>query len=80
MRLIDSLVARARALPGAVLERIHRDYAKAQGFVGYVKLRLRDKATWGAISAGIVAAGTLRPPYAAMTVIVAIVVALLPTP
>lgn len=79
MRLND-IVARARALPGAIAARVSADYAKAEGIVGYLRNRLLEKGTWVSIGGAFVAANELKPPYAAASIAVAAIVALLPTP
>jgi hypothetical protein len=69
MRIINALIDHVRA-----------DYAKAQTVVGYLRRRLLEKGTWAAIASAIVAANELRPPYAAASIAIALLVALLPTP
>jgi hypothetical protein len=79
MRLND-IAARVRALPGALAARATADYAKAEGLVGYLRNRLLEKGTWVSIGGAVLAANQLKPPFAAASIAVAAVVALLPTP
>lgn len=69
MRLLNTLIAHVR-----------NDYVEAQGLVGYVRRRLLEKGTWVSIAGAVVAANELKPPYAAASIAVAAVIALLPTP
>ena len=69
MRLIDALITHIR-----------NDYREAQGVVGYLRRRLLEKTTWGAIGGAIIAANALRPSYAAASIAIALIVALLPSP
>jgi hypothetical protein len=69
MRLIDALVAHIR-----------NDYHQAQSMVGYLRRRLLEKGTWLALGSAFVAANELKPPYAAASIGVALIIALLPTP
>lgn len=56
------------------------DYVMAEGLKGYLINRLKEKTTWGAIGASFLAANGLNEPWAAGTVIIAAIVALLPSP
>jgi hypothetical protein len=69
MRLIDALIAHVR-----------NDYHQAQSIAGYLKRRLLEKGTWLALGSALVAADKLRPTYAAASIAIALIIALLPTP
>lgn len=69
MRLINALIAHVR-----------NDYHQAQSVVGYIKRRLLEKGTWLAVGSAVLAADKLQPTYAAASIAVALVIALLPTP
>jgi hypothetical protein len=69
MRLIRALIAHVR-----------NDYVQAQSVAGYLKRRLLEKGTWLAVGSAIVAADKLQPAYAAASIAIALVIALLPTP
>ena len=69
MRLIRALIAH-----------VHNDYVKAQSLLGYVKRRLLEKGTWAALAGAIIAADKLQPVYAGASIVIALIVALLPTP
>lgn len=63
-----------------IIDSIKRDYALTCTFVGYLKRRLLEKATWVALSGAVIAANGLQPTYAAASIVIALVVALVPTP
>ena len=69
MRLINALIAHVR-----------NDYVQAQSLLGYVKRRLLEKGTWAALAGAIIAADKLQPVYAGASIVIALIVALLPTP
>lgn len=69
MNIIHALVAHVRA-----------DFAEAKSVAGYLRRRLLEKGTWISIGAAVLAADKLSPPIAVASVVVAAVVALLPTP
>lgn len=64
----------------ALIDHVRNDYAKAQGLWGYLRRRMVEKTTLAAIGTAIAAASALRPPYAAASIVVALIVALLPSP
>lgn len=63
-----------------LFDSIRLEYYEACGLAGYIRNRLLEKSTWIAISGAVLAANSLKPLYAAMTIVVALVVALLPSP
>ena len=63
-----------------IVAAVRRDYFWAGGVAGYVRNRLLEKSTWGAIGAAVIAANELKPLFAAASILVALVVALLPSP
>lgn len=64
----------------ALIDHVRADYAKARSVLGYVRRRLLEKGTWLALGSAIIAADKLQPAYAAASIIVALIIALLPTP
>ena len=63
-----------------IIAAVERDYVEACGLAGYIRNRLAEKTTWSAIGAAVIAANELKPVYAAASIAVALVVALLPSP
>jgi hypothetical protein len=63
----------------ALIERVRGDYQDAQSLAEYLRRRLCEKSTWGAVGGAIIAANELKPAFAACSIAVALVVALLPT-
>jgi hypothetical protein len=67
-------------LLNALITHVRNDYAEARSVAGYLKRRLLEKGTWVSIGGAVLAANQLKPPFAAASIVVAAVVALLPTP
>jgi hypothetical protein len=64
----------------ALIDHVRNDYAKAKSLWGYLKRRMVEKTTLAAVASAIVAANALKPSYAAATIVLALVIALLPSP
>lgn len=58
---------------------VRRDWEKTCSLVGYLRRRLGEVSTWTAIGASFVTANSLSQPYAAGSILVALVIAMLPS-
>ena len=63
-----------------LIDAIQNDYYRACGFAGYLRNRMMEKSTWIALSGAVLAANELKPAYAAGSIAVALIIALLPSP
>ena len=59
---------------------VKADYARACGLAGYIRNRMLEKSTWLALAGAIAAANELKPPYAAASIAIALIMAMLPSP
>jgi hypothetical protein len=64
----------------ALIDHVRNDYVKAKGLWGYLKRRMVEKTTLAAIGSAIVAANALKPSYAAASIVLALIIALVPSP
>lgn len=62
-----------------IVSRVKRDWDKTRTVAGYIKRRLCEKSTIAAGAASFGTATNLREPYAALSVIAAIVIVILPS-
>ena len=62
-----------------IIGAVKRDWQKTCTVSGYVKRRLFEKTTIAAGAASFTTASNLREPYAALSVIAAIIIVILPT-
>lgn len=64
----------------AFIDHVRNDFREARSVAGYIKRRLLEKGTWAAVAGSVVAANSLQPKYATLSIAIALIVALCPTP
>jgi len=62
-----------------IIEAVRRDWEKTCTIAGYVKRRIFEKTTIAALSASLLTANDLKQPYAALSILLAVIISILPS-